>query len=112
MSRLRLPNRRKHTVAEIEHGGFRLTVGVGRYSNGQLGEVFIDTNKGNTTIDTILKDSAVLLSLALQFGADGRISARRSRAPARSAGCSTRSRARHDPACGHRQGPRTAVARR
>jgi len=67
--RQRLPNRRQHDVAEIEHGGFKLTVGVGRYDNGELAELFVDTHKTGTAIDTLLKDSAVLLSLALQHGA-------------------------------------------
>jgi len=70
MSRMRLPNRRRHDVAEIEHGGFWVTVGVGRYADGRVGEVFINTRKGGTAIDTVLKDSAILLSLAPQFGAD------------------------------------------
>jgi len=70
MSRERLPSRRRHDVTEIEHGGFRLTIGVGRFSDGRLGEVFINTHKGGTAIDTILKDSAILLSFALQAGID------------------------------------------
>jgi hypothetical protein len=70
MTREHLPNRRQHDVAEVEHGGFRLTVGVGRYRDGRLGEVFIDTHKAGTPIDTILRDSAILVSLALQAGTD------------------------------------------
>ena len=70
MSRERLPNRRRHDVAEIEHGGFKLTVGAGRFSDGRLGEVFIDSAKTGTAIDTVLKDSAILLSFALQAGID------------------------------------------
>jgi ribonucleoside-diphosphate reductase alpha chain len=68
-ARQRLPDRRQHDVAEIEHSGFKLTVGVGRYNNGKLAELFVDTHKTGTAIDTLLKDSAVLLSLALQHGA-------------------------------------------
>jgi hypothetical protein len=70
VSRERLADRRRHDVAEIEHGGFKLTVGAGRFSDGRLGEVFIDSAKTGSAIDTILKDSAILLSFALQFGAD------------------------------------------
>jgi len=70
MSRERLPNRRRHDVTEIEHDGFRLAIGFGRFSDGRLGEVFINTHKGGTAIDTILKDSAILLSFALQAGID------------------------------------------
>jgi hypothetical protein len=68
--RERLPNRRAHELLEVEHRGFKLIVGVSRYADGRLGELFIDTHKGGTAIDTLLKDSAVLLSVALQYGAD------------------------------------------
>jgi hypothetical protein len=68
--RERLPDRRRHDVAEVERGGFKLTVGAGRYADGRLGEVFISSHKGGTALDTILKDSAILLSFALQAGGD------------------------------------------
>ena len=70
MSRERLPNRRRHDVTEIEHGGFRLVIGFGRFGDGRLGEVFIDTHRDGTALNTILKDSAILLSFALQAGID------------------------------------------
>jgi ribonucleoside-diphosphate reductase alpha chain len=68
--RTRLPNRRPHQIAEIEHAGFKFIVGAGRFSDGRLGEVFIDAHKGGTAIDTLLRDSAILMSLALQAGID------------------------------------------
>jgi ribonucleoside-diphosphate reductase alpha chain len=68
--RQRLPNRRLHQITVVEHGGFKLVVGVGRYSDGRLGELFIDTVKDGTTLGTILRDSAILTSLALQAGID------------------------------------------
>jgi hypothetical protein len=68
-ARERLADRRSHEIVAVEHGGFPLTVGFGRYEDGRLAEVFVDTHKGGTAIDTVLKDSAILLSLALQFGA-------------------------------------------
>ena len=68
--RQRLPDRRLHQITVIEHNGFKLVVGVGRYDNGKLAELFVDTHKTGTAIDTLLKDSAVLLSVALQYGAD------------------------------------------
>jgi hypothetical protein len=70
MSRERLPNRRSHQVAQVEHGGFKLTVGIGRYSDNRPGEVFIDTRKCGTAIDTLLRDAAILVSFALQAGVD------------------------------------------
>jgi ribonucleoside-diphosphate reductase alpha chain len=71
-ARERLPDRRGHELVKLEHGGFRLTVGVGRYDDGRLAEVFVNTDKLGTAIDTVLKDSAILLSFALQFGADAK----------------------------------------
>jgi hypothetical protein len=54
----------------VDHGGFQLIVGVGRYGDGRIGELFIDTHKAGTAIDTILRDSAILVSFALQAGID------------------------------------------
>jgi ribonucleoside-diphosphate reductase alpha chain len=68
MSRTRLPNRRSHQVAVVEHNGFKLIVGIGRFDDGRIGELFIDTCKGGSPLDTILRDSAILTSLALQAG--------------------------------------------
>jgi hypothetical protein len=68
MTRIRLQNRRPHEIVEVEHGGFPLTVGYSRYASGQLGEIFINTDKLGTGIDTILKDAAILVSFALQAG--------------------------------------------
>jgi ribonucleoside-diphosphate reductase alpha chain len=68
VSRTRLPDRRRHDVAEIEHGGFKLIVGAGRFEDGKLGEVFIDTHKTGTALDTLLRDAAILVSLCLQSG--------------------------------------------
>jgi ribonucleoside-diphosphate reductase alpha chain len=68
--RQRLPNRRLHQITVVEHAGFKLLVGVGRYSDGRLGELFIDTAKDGTTLGTVLRDSAILVSLALQAGID------------------------------------------
>ena len=68
--RQRLPNRRLHQITVIEHAGHKLVVGVGRYGDGRLGELFIDTHKGGTALDTLLRDSAILTSLPLQAGID------------------------------------------
>jgi hypothetical protein len=68
--RKRLPHRRAHELVAVEHGGFRLIVGTGRFPDRGLAEVFINTNKPNTAIDTLLQDAAIVLSFALQHGAD------------------------------------------
>jgi hypothetical protein len=80
MTRQRLPNRRSHQITVVEHAGFKLIVGVGRYSDGRLGELFIDTVKDGTQLGTVLRDCAILVSIALQAGIDAN-SIRASMAP-------------------------------
>ena len=66
--RRRLPNRREHEVVDLEHGGIRYTVGIGRAVDGSLAEVFIDSGKAGSTIDAYARDGAILVSLLLQYG--------------------------------------------
>jgi hypothetical protein len=68
-ARCALPQRRPHETFEFEHWGQRFVVGVGRSSSGaHVSEVFINTGKVGTQAETLARDSAVLLSLALQYG--------------------------------------------
>lgn len=69
-TRERLPNRRAHTLLNIEAGGFRYVAGVGHYDNGRLAEIFLNAEKGGTAVDDAARDSAVVASLALQSGVD------------------------------------------
>jgi hypothetical protein len=66
--RERLPNRRAHTLLNIEAGGFRYVAGVGHYDDGRLAEIFLTAEKGGTAIDDAARDSAVVASIALQHG--------------------------------------------
>ena len=66
--RERLPNRRAHTLLNIEASGFRYVAGVGHYDDGRLAEIFLNAEKGGTAIETAARDSAVVASLALQHG--------------------------------------------
>jgi hypothetical protein len=68
-ARERLPNRRAHTLLNVEAGGFRYIAGVGHYDDGRLAEIFLNAEKG-TAIDDAARDSAVVASLALQHGVD------------------------------------------
>lgn len=70
VARRRLPNRRTHTVLNIEAGGFRYVAGVGHYNDGRLAEIFLNAEKGGTAIDDAARDSAVVASIALQHGVD------------------------------------------
>jgi hypothetical protein len=63
-----LPNRRAHTLLNIEAGGFHYVAGVGHYDDGRLAEIFLNADKGGTAIDDAARDSAVVV--ALQHGVD------------------------------------------
>jgi hypothetical protein len=66
-----LPMRRRSETFEIDFGGLNKshTVTVGYYDDGMPGEVFINGGKSGELVEAIAHDGAVLLSLALQFGA-------------------------------------------
>jgi ribonucleoside-diphosphate reductase alpha chain len=66
--RTRLPNRRGHELIEFEHGGIRYTVGIGRFDDGRLAEIFLNTAKHGTALDVNAHDAAVAVSLLLQYG--------------------------------------------
>lgn len=66
-----LPQRRASenyqlTFAGFAHGAF--TVTTGRYGDGRIGEIFINGAKSGTELESVCRDAAVLLSLALQHG--------------------------------------------
>jgi ribonucleoside-diphosphate reductase alpha chain len=69
-ARERLPNRRAHTLLNIEAGGFRYVAGVGHYDDGRLAEIFLNAEKGGSPLDDAARDSAVVASIALQHGVD------------------------------------------
>ena len=68
MTRARLPNRRSAQIAIFEHDGRRYRATFGAFSNGKLGEVFIDTGRVNSALQQHSDDAAVLVSLLLQNG--------------------------------------------
>jgi hypothetical protein len=67
-SRRRLPNRRGHELLDFEHGGIRYTAGIGRFEDGALAEIFLNTAKHGTAVDVNARDAAVAASLLLQYG--------------------------------------------
>ena len=67
-ARERLPNRRESQTREVEVGGRRYRVTISRYSDGRIGEIFISNNKSGSDSDTVARDSAVVCSIALQYG--------------------------------------------
>src|SRR5262245_34346862 len=67
-ARRRLPNRRGHELVDFEHCGIRYTAGIGRFEDGRLAEIFLNTAKHGTAVDTNARDAAVAASLLLQHG--------------------------------------------
>lgn len=73
MSREHLPMRRYAENFEINFANVPVSVGFGYYDDGRIGEVFLSTKKAGSYVDTAARDTAVLMSLLLQYGASARI---------------------------------------
>lgn len=70
-NRKQLPPRRSSETFDLEFGGLRAAyrITVGYYADGAPGEVFIVGGKSGEQVESIARDGAVLLSIALQYGA-------------------------------------------
>ncbi len=68
--RLRLPNRRERETVTVLYRGRELTVGLSRFTNGAVAEVFLDAAKSGEDLLAIMPDAAVTCSLAFQHGVD------------------------------------------
>ena len=70
MSREPLPLRRASETFELAFGGLALphTITIGFYDDGRIGEIFINGGKSGEVVEAIARDSAVVLSMALQHG--------------------------------------------
>jgi hypothetical protein len=66
--RRRLPNRRASETLDIDVGGRKYRCSFSRYPDGRLAEIFISNNRVNSDSDTAARDSAVVCSIALQYG--------------------------------------------
>ena len=69
MTRQRLADRRPSTVFNFECKGLHYTATASWFDNGQLGEVFVGNHRADSHADACAKDSAILASIALQYGA-------------------------------------------
>ena len=69
-TRQQLPNRRLSETFELEVAGLRYTATIGRFPDGRIGEIFLSNHKSNSAADTNARDSAIVCSIALQYGAD------------------------------------------
>jgi hypothetical protein len=66
--RRRLENRRASTNFEVEVNGLRYLATVGRFSDGRIGESFVQNSKPGSTSDCYVRDAGISASLALQYG--------------------------------------------
>jgi hypothetical protein len=69
-SRERLPNRRGCESFTFELNGLGFTATVSRFTDGRIGELFLNNHKAGNQSDTNARDAAIVLSFALQHGAD------------------------------------------
>lgn len=69
-ARERLPNRRPSESFTFELGGLRFTASIGRFPDGRIAELFLNNHKAGNQTDTNARDAAIVLSFALQHGAD------------------------------------------
>jgi hypothetical protein len=67
-----LPQRRRCETFEIAFGGLKKkhAITIGYFADGSIGEVFISSGKSGEVVEAIARDGAVVLSLALQYGAE------------------------------------------
>lgn len=74
MTRETLPNRRNSASFTFSFQGERYDVTIGYYDDDRVGEVFINrimsrtAAKVGTLLDGVCRDSAILMSIALQHG--------------------------------------------
>jgi hypothetical protein len=69
-ARERLPDRRASESFTFELDGLRFTATLSRFPDGRIGELFLNNHKAGNQSDTNTRDAAIVLSFALQHGAD------------------------------------------
>jgi hypothetical protein len=67
--RERLPNRRASLTLDFEHAGLRYGMTVSRFTDGRPAEVFLNNHKHDSASDMWARDTGIITSLALQYGA-------------------------------------------
>ena len=67
--RMRLPNRRSAISTSFERDGASFEMTAGFYSDGRLGEIFLNADRANSLLDFLMSDAAILASIAMQYGA-------------------------------------------
>src|ERR1700731_3347295 len=67
-ARKRLANRRQSETFSFECNALRYLATVSFFNDGRLAEIFISNAKAGSHSDSAAKDSAVVCSIALQYG--------------------------------------------
>ncbi len=70
MSRERLPDRRPSETAELEYEGACYAVTIGFFPDGRPGEAFTGNAKVGSSMEAVLDDACILISLLLQNGVE------------------------------------------
>jgi hypothetical protein len=73
LKRETLPQRRQCETFDFQHvhqdgSATPFTATVGFYADGRPGEIFLSARKVTSAVDIMVRDAAILLSFALQFG--------------------------------------------
>ncbi len=68
MTRRRLPDRRGAVTFTLRWQGSRFEVSLGHFEDGTAAEVFISATKTGSDVQSLGRDAAIILSLALQHG--------------------------------------------
>jgi hypothetical protein len=68
-ARNRLPNRRPNETLAFERDGSQYRLTVGYFPDGRAGEIFLNHDRGDSMLDVLTSDAAILASIALQYGA-------------------------------------------
>jgi ribonucleoside-diphosphate reductase alpha chain len=68
VERKKLPNKRDGFTQKAKIGGQTLFVRTGEYSDGTLGEVFVDVHKEGASFRSLLNCFAIAVSIGLQYG--------------------------------------------
>lgn len=66
--REKLPDRRKGYTQKAAVGGHKVYLRTGEYSDGRLGEIFIDMHKEGAAFRSLMNNFAIAISLGLQYG--------------------------------------------
>lgn len=66
--RKRLPDRRKGYTQKALVGGHKVYLRTGEYTDGQVGEIFIDMHKEGAAFRSLMNNFAIAISIGLQYG--------------------------------------------